>query len=58
MLLSHMPGFVWLQKGGEIVNCPGVDCYFTEAEGCSKGGLQEQEVHATWSPPQEDQSHS
>ena len=49
---------VWVQKGGEIVNCTGIDSYFTEAEGCSEGSLQEQEVLATWSAPQEDQSHS
>ena len=50
--------YVWVQKGGEIVDCTGIDSYFTEAEGCSEGSLQEQEVLATWSAPQEDQSHS
>lgn len=39
--------YTWLQKSCEVVNCPGADCYATEAEGCSEGSLQEQEAHAS-----------
>ena len=37
---------LWMQKSGEVVNCPGTDCDFTKAEGCSEGSLQEQEIFA------------
>ena len=46
-----------MQKGGEVVDSTSVDRDIAEAEGGSEGGLQEQEVHATWSASQEDQSH-
>lgn len=46
-----------LQQGSEAVNCTGFDSYFTEAEGCIEGGLQEEEAFASWSASQEDQSY-
>jgi len=36
----------WLQKSGEVVDCPGFDCDFSEAKGCVEGCLQEQKVPA------------
>ena len=33
-------------QGCEVVECIGLDCYFTEAEDCIEGSLQEQEVLA------------
>jgi hypothetical protein len=47
----------WMQQGCEVVDCTGLDCDFAEAEGCIEGGLQEQEVSASWSASQEDQSY-
>jgi len=47
----------WMQQGCEVVDCTGLDCDFAEAEGCIEGGLQEQEVFASWSASQEDQSY-
>lgn len=38
---------VWVQKGGEAVDCAGVDSDFPEAEGCFEGSLQEEEVPAS-----------
>lgn len=36
-----------MQKGGEAVDCAGVDCDLAEAEGGSEGSLQEEEVSAS-----------
>lgn len=38
---------LWVQKGSEAVDCTGVDCDFSEAEGCLEGSLQEEEVPAS-----------
>lgn len=46
-----------MQQGGEVVYCTGFDSYFTEAEGCIEGGLQEEEAFASWPASQEDQSY-
>lgn len=51
--------FFWvIQKGGEAVDCTGVDGDIAEAEGGSEGSLQEEEVPASRSASQEDQGHS
>jgi hypothetical protein len=52
-------GVSWvIQKGGEAVDCAGVDGDIVEAEGGSEGSLQEEEVPASRSASQEDQGHS
>lgn len=43
-----------MQKGCPQIYRSGVDCDIPEAEVCSQRGVQEQEVHSSWSPSQED----
>ena len=31
--------FVWMQKGGKVVNCSGADSDLTETEGRTEGGI-------------------
>jgi hypothetical protein len=51
-------GVSWvIQKGGEAVDCAGVDGDIAEA-GSSEGSLQEEEVPASRSASQEDEGHS
>ena len=49
--------FLVIQQGGEAVNCAGFDSDVTEAEVCSEGSLQEEEVPSTRSASQEDQGY-